>query len=206
MMYHHNESLCEPNIRILPDALQSGHWDQRAWEKRCVVGTAQYHLFYTLCADFYGFGCLQGKNSTFGDVVMGDVFMLKVSDGTDEDGLHSYVDVERDDCAQEVLLDLGKKLVDREENRGGVQRSEWGGGTRGVVDTRWCHSFSTQRAYLAGRHTQVCSNHRLSITISPPPPPRQSNITDKTIAPTLVRRWILSTHGFPGGDGVVGGK
>ena len=113
MMYHYKESACEPNIRFLPDAVLGGHWDQRAWEKRCVVGTAKMHFFYTTCKDGFGY-----KNITFDNVVHSDVFMLKVSDSTDEEGLNFYVDFEPEDCVEEVLLDLGRKLFDQEKDSG----------------------------------------------------------------------------------------
>ena len=113
MMYHYKESTCEPNIRMLPDPVQSGLWDQWDWEKRCVVGTAKMHLFYTTCRHGFGF-----KSNIFGNVVHSDVFMLKVSDSTDEEGLNFYVDFEPEDCVKEVLVDLMRKLFDQERNSG----------------------------------------------------------------------------------------
>ena len=111
-MYHYNESASQPNIKFLPDTYKSRHWEQGAWEKRCVVGAGKMHLFHTLATNG------MSRNSKVENLVCGDVFMLKVSDSTDEYGLNFYVDVENEDVVDEVVLDLGQKFADQEKNRG----------------------------------------------------------------------------------------
>ena len=47
MIYHTDETASQPNISLLPDT-REGYWDDKeAWNKRAVLGTAKYHIFFT---------------------------------------------------------------------------------------------------------------------------------------------------------------
>ena len=111
MIYHSNESASQPNITFLPDTYNSRYWDQGAWEKRCVVGAGKLHLFYTLSTNG------MGRNCKVDNLVFADVFILKVSEGTDKDGLNFYVDVEKEDVVQSVVDELLQQLVVQTQER-----------------------------------------------------------------------------------------
>ena len=111
MMYHYNESASQPNITFLPDTYNSGHWGQGAWEKRCVVGAGKMHLLYTLSRNG------MSRNPKVENLVCGDVFILKISDSTDEDGLNFYVDVGKDDVVQNVVDELLQQLAVQTQER-----------------------------------------------------------------------------------------
>ena len=63
------------------------------------------HLFYTLSTNG------MSRNPKVENLVCGDVFILKVSDSTDENGLKFYVDVEKDDVVQNVMAELLQQLA-----------------------------------------------------------------------------------------------
>ena len=65
------------------------------------------HLFYTLATNG------MSRNQKVENLVFGDVFILKVSDSTDEDGLNFYVDVENGDVVQSVMAELLQQLVEQ---------------------------------------------------------------------------------------------
>ena len=111
MIYHYNESSSQPNITFLPDIYNSGFWDQGAWEKRCVVGAGKMHLLCTLATNG------MSRNGKVENLVCGDVFILKVSDGTDEDRLNFYVDVEKDDVVHSVVDGLLQQLKVQTQER-----------------------------------------------------------------------------------------
>ena len=117
--YDYSISACEPDIRFLPDTFSSGHWDLKSWDFRSVVGIPPrfqndesstfrsqprgLHLFYTLSKNGI-------PNSTLGNVVCGDVFILKVPNST-KDGLKYYADIEKKDVDSFVLEDLFEELI-----------------------------------------------------------------------------------------------
>ena len=132
-VYHSNISACEPKIRFLPDTFGSGHWNQKSWDFRSVVGIPRrfknnkgypfkmgstppgLHLFYTLSKNAM-------PNSTIGKVVCGDVFLLKVSDFP-EDGLHYYVDIGKGDVPLFMLEDLLAEFLDQRRKQ--VEDPDW---------------------------------------------------------------------------------
>ena len=136
-VYHDNIAACEPNIRFLPDTLRSGHWDQKSWDFRSVVGVPRrfkdderfplrytppgLHLFYTLSKNGV-------PNSTFGNVVCGDVFLLKISDFK-KDGLHYYADIGKGDVYLYMLDDLLGELI--EQRREPIENPDWSWDPRG---------------------------------------------------------------------------
>ena len=119
--YDYNISACEPNIRFLPDTFGSGHWDRKSWDFRSVVGIPPrfrsdessmfrssprgVHLFYTLSKNGI-------PNSTLGNVVCGDVFILKVPNSK-KDGLSYYADIGKRDVDSVVLEDLFRELIEQ---------------------------------------------------------------------------------------------
>ena len=132
-VYHSTISACEPNIRFLPNILRNGYWDQKSWDFRSVVGAPRrfrnnkgfpfkigctppgLHLFYTLSKDGV-------PNSTLGNVVCGDVFILKISDFP-KDGLNNYVDIGNGDVPLFMLEDLLGEFI--EQRRGQIEDPDW---------------------------------------------------------------------------------
>ena len=99
----------QPKISLLPDTRKK-HWSPTAWEKRSVVGTSEYHVFFTahLGADL-------PTNKNLDDSVSGDAFVLKLSDIWDENGLAFYVDMEPDEIKSLKELPLSPNTVLRME-------------------------------------------------------------------------------------------
>lgn len=98
------ESFFRPDINFLPDIKGHGYWDDESWNRRCVTGTAEYHLFFTRSSS----GLRPNPHAY--DRVSGDIFILKVSDTKDSRGKHFYVDMESGDTwpgeSVQHLLDL----------------------------------------------------------------------------------------------------
>ena len=63
------------------------------------------HLLYTLATNG------MSRNAKVDNLVCGDVFILKVSEWTDKDGLNFYMDVEEEDVVRKVLAELLQELV-----------------------------------------------------------------------------------------------
>ena len=97
MVYHYEESACQPDINFLPDTKRHGHWNDTAWNNRCVIGTDKIHIFFTRSKSGLN------PNPHVGNRVSGDIFILKVSDaGTvDQYGKSFYVDLKEGDLGPE---------------------------------------------------------------------------------------------------------
>ena len=105
MVYYFNESTPQPNVSRLPDFGKT-HWHPEAWEKRGVLGTAGYHIFFTLSnsKDL-------ARNRNVGYAVKGDAFIVKLSDTEDDTGRRFYVDLEPGEIKRERLLELVLTVV-----------------------------------------------------------------------------------------------
>ncbi len=95
----------QPNISLLPDTRKE-HWFPPSWEKRSVVGTSKYHVFFTVHVEDD-----LPTNKTLDDSVSGDAFVLKLSDTWDEDGLAFCVDMEPDEIKSLDELPLSPSTV-----------------------------------------------------------------------------------------------
>ena len=100
MIYHHNEAVLQPNIKNLPD-VRKDFWNDEEWAKRGVYAMKKHpaHLFYTIAKEG------QIPNSHFPDLLCGDAFILKYSDGKDKTGRVVYVDIEEEDHYALVIKD-----------------------------------------------------------------------------------------------------
>lgn len=87
VLYHNNAYFGQPNVRFLPK-LTEKHWPFHAWAHRAVCRTRNYHVFFT-----------QGKegrlapNDFMGQLVSGDMLILKLSNRVGQDGRWSYEDI-----------------------------------------------------------------------------------------------------------------
>lgn len=102
MVYHYEDSTCQPNINFLPDLKRHGYWDDEAWKYRCVTGTAKFHFLFTRSTSGLT------PNPHVGNRVSGDIFILKVSDikTKDRDGRNVYVGLNGDDLEPKGVSDL----------------------------------------------------------------------------------------------------
>ena len=80
--------LGQPSASLLPDT-RTNYWNEQAWKKRAVAGTKNHHIFFTSDTESDLMPNFNLKNW-----VLGDVFILKVSEDVDEHGMRFYVDLE----------------------------------------------------------------------------------------------------------------
>ena len=92
----------QPKVARLPNTIQ--HWKIEGWEKRVAHGTTKHHVFFTRSRR----GLIVKRH--LGYQVSGDVFILKLSDTKDENGLRFYVDME-DNLEHEELLELVMRVT-----------------------------------------------------------------------------------------------
>lgn len=92
----------QPKITRLLNTIQ--HWKTEGWEKRVALGTTKHHVSFTRSRS----GLIGSRH--LGYQVLGDVFILKLSDTKDEQSLSFYVDIE-DNLEHEELLDLVMRIT-----------------------------------------------------------------------------------------------
>lgn len=87
MVYRGDKHQLEPKITLQPDT--GTYWSRSsiAWKDRAVLGNIQYHAFFTISSD-----PALDINSRVSPDLRGEVFVLKLSDTVDENGLRFYVD------------------------------------------------------------------------------------------------------------------
>lgn len=90
--------LVQPLISLQPDACNK-HWPREAWGKRAVISTTAYHVFFTVHS-----GNDLVQHPLFPKHVYGDVFVLKISDDTNEVGEKFYVDLDREEWKSKKVV------------------------------------------------------------------------------------------------------
>lgn len=107
---HRLDIVMQPDTSLLPDI--GSRWSDEGWEKRAAIPIDHgQHLLYTLAK-----GGSLTLNPCTGSQVYGDLFLMKLSDATYNDGRQFYVDVCEED---EELI----KTLDSADSRGRKAKS-----------------------------------------------------------------------------------
>ena len=111
MLYNADNRQFQTIIILLPDTTDTTirYWSNEEWTNRAVVGDGRWHVFFTTLLD----GDLTENRHVSGKV-RGDIFVLRLSDAKDRNGLRYYEDFEERD------LDWDEEL--RKELMGKVER------------------------------------------------------------------------------------
>ena len=109
MVYCNDKLQLQPKITLQPDTGTYWSRSSTAWKERAVLGNIQYHAFFTTSSD----PALK-INSVISDYLRGEVFLLKLSNTVDENGLRFYVDFPQKVSQREsVLVDRCLEQVSR---------------------------------------------------------------------------------------------
>ena len=88
MVYCDDKHQLQPKITLQPDTgTYWSRWSSTAWKDRAVLGNIEYHAFFTTSSD-----PALNMNSRVSPDLRGEVFLLKLSNTVDENGLRFYVD------------------------------------------------------------------------------------------------------------------
>lgn len=123
MVYCGDKHQLEPRITLQPDTGTYWSRSSTAWKDRAVLGNIEYHAFFTTSSD-----PALDINSRVSPDLRGEVFLLKLSDTVDENGLRFYVDFPQVTSQSEcVIVDRCLEQVRRfVENRPHVtHRLRW---------------------------------------------------------------------------------
>ena len=90
MLYNAAKRQFQPKVSLQPNTIDK-HWSrsQDAWTNRAVVGDGKWHVLFTTSSD----GALTENRHVKGKV-RGDMFVLRLSEAKDGNGLSYYEDLE----------------------------------------------------------------------------------------------------------------
>ena len=117
MLYRADKRQFQPKISLQPDVAE--YWSRNAWRNRAVVGDDKYHVLFTTSSD-----SKLTENRHLKGKVRGDVFVFKLSDEKDGNGMSYYVDLEllELDRGDGLWEDLAGKVERFMEARGRLMR------------------------------------------------------------------------------------
>ena len=99
MVYCDDKHQLEPKVTLQPDTGTYWSRSSTAWKDRSVLGNIKYHAFFTTSSD-----PALNVNSCVSPDLRGEVFLLKLSNMVDENGLRFYVDFPQATSQSEYVI------------------------------------------------------------------------------------------------------